>query len=325
MSISKWTKIVGVTVFSFLVLAGCGSGTAEKEAMFTIGISQLAEHPALDEARKGFEDGLKELGVDAQVVYKNAQGDIPNTLSIAQTFVRDKVDLIFAIATPAVQSAKQATDEIPILFSAVTDPVQSEVVSDWESVGGNVTGTSDKAPIEAQLNMFKEIDPSIKTIGVLYNTNESNSQIQLEEVERIAPSIGLNVETVGISNVNDLPQSLDSLLNKVDAVYNLSDNLIANSIELISKKLIDKGMVSVAPENAQVEGGILITNGLSYYELGKQTAQMAKEILVDGKDVSSIPVGIAQDTVTTLNIKTLKALGLDPSLPLFKHAETIGK
>ena len=320
----NWKSLLGVAATSLLILGGCNSAPSEKEA-FTIGISQLADHPALDEARKGFEDGLKELGVDAKIEYKNAQGEIPNTVDIAQKFVQDEVDLIYTIATPAAQSAKQATSEIPILFSAVTDPVQSEIVDDWDKVGGNITGTSDKAPIEEQLSMFKEMDSSIETVGILFNTSESNSQIQIEEVEKLAPKLGLKIVTMGVSSVNDLPQAIDSLLGKVDAVYNLSDNLIANSVELISNKVIDKGMISVAPEEMQVEGGMLITNGLSYYELGKQTAHLAKEILVDGKDVSDLPVLTAEKTVVTVNMKTLKALGLDESLPIFKEALKTGE
>lgn len=322
---SKLKGLIGVTIASLLVLSGCGAESVEEEETVTIGISQMEEHPALDEARKGFEDGLEELGVDAKIEYKNAQGEIPNTLSIAQKFVRDEVDLIYAIATPAAQSAKQATSEIPVLFSAVTDPVQSEIVADWEDVGGNITGTSDRAPVEEQLQMFKEIDPSIETIGIVYNTSESNSQIQIEEIEELAPALGLKIETIGVSSVNELPQALDSLLSKVDAVYNLSDNLIAKSVELVSKKLIEKGMISISAEETQVAGGILITNGLSYYELGKQTAQLAKDILVDGKEVSTLPVGTAEKTVITVNKKTLEALGLDASLPVFKDATMVGE
>ena len=320
----NWKSLLVLAATSLMIVSGCSSAPSEKEA-FTIGISQLADHPALDEARKGFEDGLKELGVDAKIEYKNAQGEIPNTVNIAQKFVQDDVDLIYTIATPAAQSAKQATSEIPILFSAVTDPVQSEIVDDWDKVGGNITGTSDKAPIEEQLSMFKEMDSSIETVGILFNTSESNSQIQIEEVEKLAPKLGLKIVTMGVSSVNDLPQAIDSLLGKVDAVYNLSDNLIANSVELVSNKVIDKGMISVAPEEMQVEGGMLITNGLSYYELGKQTAHLAKEILVDGKDVSDLPVLTAEKTVVTVNMKTLKALGLDESLPIFKDALKTGE
>ena len=323
-------KLVSLLLLGLVILNGCtlkdnNTGNTSGENVYRIGISQLIEHPALDDARKGFEDGLKELGVNVEIDYQNAQGDIANTMGIAQKFVKDKVDLIFAIATPAAQSAKQATSDIPVLFSAVTDPVQSGIVEDWEKVGGNVTGTSDKASTEEQLKMFKEIDPSIKKIGILYNTSESNSEIQIEEVESIAPQVGLEVETVGINNVSELSQAIGSLVKKVDALYMITDNMVAASVELTSKTAIENKMITVSAEETQVRGGLLVTNGLSYYELGKQTAQMAKEILVDKKDISTIPVGLAQKTITTYNGKTLKALGLDPENPLFKDAIKVGE
>lgn len=330
----KMKSIITLALVGTLLLGGCSSNkdlqsnsesNNSGEKVYTIGISQLAEHPALDDARQGFEDGLKELGVNVKVDYQNAQGDIPTSLSIAEKLVRDDVDLIYTIATQAAQSAKQATSDIPILFSAVTDPVKAEIVQDWKNVGANITGTSDEAPIESQLEMFKIIDPTIKTIGILYNTNEENSKIQIEEIKKLAPEQELEVVTVGVTNVNELPQAIDSLLNKVDALYNLSDNLIASSVELVSKKLIENNMISVSAEETQVRGGILITNGLSYYELGKQTAQMAKEILVDKKDISTIPVGIAEKTLTTVNEKTLKALNLDETIPLLKDATKVGE
>ena len=335
---NKLSKLIALIVIGMLVLTGCGTGESEsqdtsidtpdnspEEVVYKIGISQLTEHPALDDARRGFEDGLKELGVNAEIDYKNAQGDIANTVSIAQKLVSDGVDLIFAIATPAAQSAKQVSTEIPVLFSAVTDPVKAGIVEDWENVGGNVTGTSDMAPTASQLKMFKEIDPSISKIGILYNTSEANSEIQIDEVKSLAPAEGLEVETVGVNNVNELPQAIDSIMKKVDALYIISDNLIASSVELVAKSAIDNGMITVSAEETQVRGGILITNGLSYYELGKQTATMAKEILVDKKDVSSIPVGRAEKTITTVNQKTLETLGLDEELPLFKDAVKVGE
>ncbi|NLW21854.1 MAG: ABC transporter substrate-binding protein [Tissierellia bacterium] len=323
-------KIIALILIGILILAGCSSkdnqvNNTSEEKVFRIGINQLAEHPALDDTRKGFEDGLKELGIKAEIDYQNAQGDIPTSLSIAQKFVKDEVDLIFAIATPAAQSCKQATDgtDIPVLFSAVTDPVKAEIVADWENVGGNITGTSDKAPIEDHLKMFKQIDPNINTIGILYNTGEPNSEIQIEEVKELAPEVGLEVVTLGVSNVNELPQALQSIVKKVDALYMITDNLVASSVELTSRVAIENNMVTVSAEETQVRGGLLISSGLSYYELGKQTAKMAKEILVDGKDVSSIPVGLAENTIITLNKNTLKALGLDENLPLFKEATNI--
>lgn len=327
---NKIVSLLALVMAGMVSLVGCGSDSKKISSdsdgeVYTIGINQLADHPALDDARKGFEDGLKELGINAKISYQNAQGEIPNALMIAQKFVKDEVDLIYAIATPAVQSTKQVTSEIPILFSAVTNPVKSEVVEDWENVGGNITGTSDLADTTSQLKMFKQIDPNIKTIGILYNTGESNSTIQIDEVENLAPDEGLEIITMGVSNVNELPQTIDSLFKKVDAVYILSDSLIAGAVELVSTKLIEHKLVSVSAEETQVKGGILVTNGLSYYDLGKQTARMAKEILIDKKDISTIPVGLAEKTVTTVNEKTLELLGLDINLPLFKDAVKVGK
>ncbi len=320
----KMFTLMAVLMAGILVFTACASNskasTSSEENEFTIGINQLADHPALDDARKGFEDGLDELGIKADIIYQNAQGEIPNTVTISQKFVKDQVDLIYAIATPAAQSTKQVTSEIPILFSAVTDPVKSELVNDWDKVGGNVSGTSDLADTSSQLKMFKEIDPSIETIGILYNTGESNSAIQIEEVEKLAPDEKLKILTVGVSSINELPQSIDSLFSKVDAVYILSDSMIAGAVELVSTKLIEYNLISVSTEETQVAGGILVTNGLSYYELGKQTAQMAKEILIDKKDISTIPVGLAEKTLTTVNEKTLELLNLDSNLPLFKEA-----
>ena len=325
----KIGSLLAFVLICITILSGCNSGgkksiNSSQEEMFKIGIIQLAEHPALDDARKGFEDKLKELGVEAEIYYQNAQGDIPTATSISQKFVKDQVDLIFAIATPAAQAAKQATSDIPILFSAVTDPEKAEIVESWENVGSNITGTSDKAPTESQLEMFKQIDPNINTIGILYNTSEANSEVQVEEVKDIAPKLGLEVVTVGVSNVNELPQALDSIIKKVDALYMITDNMVASSIELVREKTLENKMITVSAEETQVKGGILITNGLSYYELGKQTAQMAKEILVDKKDISSIPVRLAEKTVTTVNEKTLEALGLDKNLPLFKDSIKVG-
>lgn len=323
-------KLMAILMASAVLLSGCTtSGSNESvsgETSYKIGIVQYAEHPALDDARRGFEDGLKELGVIAEIEYKNAQGDIPTTVTIAQKFSSDKVDLIYAIATPAAQSAKQAAGDIPLLFSAVTDPVKAGLVEDWDNVGTNVTGTSDLVEETAeQLRMFKTMDPSIKKIGIIYNTNETNSEIQIEEVKKVAPAEGLEVIAMGVSSINELPQTLESLLKKVDALYNISDNMVASSVELFTNKLLENNMISVSAEESQVTGGILITNGLSYYELGKQTAKMAKEILVDDVDIETIPVGLAEKTSTTVNIKTLKALGLDENLPLFKAAIKVGE
>ena len=326
----KANKLMVLAVAGMLSLTGCTTSvsnpvdTAKKT--FTIGISQIAEHPALDDARRGFEDGLKELGVDVEISYQNAQGDIPNSVSIAQKFVKDKVDLIFAIATPSAQSAKQASDgSIPIIFSAVTDPVIAELVESMEKPGGNVTGTSDATPMDRQLQLFKDLDSNIKKIGIIFNTSEPNSQIQIDMAKELVKSMDLEIVEVGITTINDIPQAVDSIVKKVDAIYTITDNMVASAINVVAEKAIENKLITVGAEDSHMKGGILITDGISYYELGKQSARMAKEILVDGKSPSEIPSETLENTTKVFNEETLNALGLDKNNAAFKDAVKIEK
>lgn len=323
----KIIKLVLGLVLGTIFLSGCAgnsgsnSNGSESEKTFEIGISQLAEHPALDDARLGFEDGLEELGINAKIDFKNAQGDIPTSNTIAEKFSKDDVDLIYTIATPAVQAAKQTTDSIPILFSAVTDPIEAGLVSSEGDSDSNITGTSDEAPIERQLKLFKELDPSIEKIGIVFNTSEPNSEVQVKRAKEIAPEFDLEIVESGISNINDLPQTMDSLIKNVDALYTIADNMVASGINIISEKALENKMVTVGAEDAHVKGGILITDGLSYYELGKQTASMAKKILVDGESPSSISFEKAKNTTKVFNEKTMDTLGIDIKNEAFKDAE----
>ncbi len=299
-----------------------GEELAEK---LVIGINQLAEHPALDDAREGFIEGLKEMGIDAEIVYQNAQGDIPTSLAISQGFVKDKVDLIYAIATPAAQSSKQATSDIPILFSAVTDPVEADLVDSVEKPGGNITGTSDASPMKEQLASFQKLDPSIKKIGILYNTSESNSDIQIEMAKAFAPELGLEIVAVGISNINDIPQAMDSIIKDVDAIYTITDNMVASAIAIVADKANSAKMITVGAEGSHVEGGILVSDGISYFGLGKQTASMAKAILLDKKSPADIPSESGKETTAVFNQETLDILGLSLDNEVFKGASAVGE
>ena len=323
----KIVKFMALAITGLMVLSGCttgikASGQSEDRA-FTIGISQLAEHPALDDTRRGFEDGLKELGVDAEIIVQNAQGDIPISLSIAQKFVKDNVDLIFAIATPAAQTAKQATDSIPIVFSAVTDPVIAELVDSRETPGANITGTSDEAPIEAQLSIFKELDKDIKKIGIIYSTDEANSKIQIDIVEKLANKLDLEIITIGISEINDIAQATNSIVKKVDGIYTITDNMVARAISVVAQIAKENNIITVGAEDSHVSGGILVSDGISYYELGRQSARMAKDILVDGKSPSTFPTEVSNNTKKSFNASTLKALGLDENNSIFKDATKV--
>ena len=320
-------KLTIALLIGVISLTGCNKSeevnTGEGQ-IFTIGISQIADHPALDDNRAGFEKGLEELGINFKLTYQNAQGDIPNASTIAQKFVNDSVDLIFTIGTPSAQSAKQATENIPILFSAVTDPVGSELVASMEESKNNITGTSDASPIDKQLAMFKKLDPSIEKVGIIFNTSEANSHAQVALSQEIGRSLGLEIVTVGISSLSDLPQALESIVSRVDGIYTITDNMVASGIGTVANKAIEHNLITVGAEESHVAGGILITDGLSYFELGRQTAHMAKKILVDGISPSDIPSETLEKTEVTLNLNTLEALGLNPENPLFQEAITLG-
>ena len=333
----KISKLMALILIGMMILTGCSTGDNKveddenahassdisEETIYKIGISQLAEHPALDDARQGFEDGLKELGVKAEIDYKNAQGDIANTVSIAQKFASDKVDLIFAIATPAAQSAKQATTDIPIIFSAVTDPVQAELIDSMEIPGANITGTSDASPMDRQLQLFKDLDSNIKKIGIIFNTSEANSHVQVEMAKEIAKDLDIEIVEVGISTINDIPQAVDSIVKKVDGIYTITDNMVASAINVVSEKAIENQLITVGAEDAHIAGGILITDGISYYELGKQSAKMAKEILVDKKEIANLSAEVSINTEKVFNKNTLKALNLDENNIIFKDVREI--
>lgn len=304
-----------------LLLVGCASTAGvnqDSSEEFVIGISLLTDHPALNDAKDGFIEELENLDINVDIQLQNAQGEIPNSLSIAEKFTSDNVDLIFAIATPAAQSAKQVTNDIPIIFSAVTDPVESELMESMENPGGNVTGTSDMAQMEDQLQLFKDIDPSVKKIGIVFNTSEENSRIQVERAKEIAKDLDLEIVDIGVDVISNIPQAVDSLVNRVDGIYTITDNMVASSISVVANKAIEHNLITVGAEGSHVDGGILISNGISYLDLGKQSAKMAEKILVEGKDPSEVPGEFAIKTTTVVNSETLEALELDPELEVFK-------
>lgn len=317
----KLALLMGLVILLSACTGTTGSEKTTGSKSFRIGINQFAEHPALDAVRSGFEQELKTLGVAAELDWKNAQADIPAATKISEKFVEDKVDLILAIATISAQSAKTATAEskTPVLFSAVTDPVKAELVESMEKPNGNLSGTTDMAPVEKQLKLFQAINPEIKKVGIIYNTGEANSEAQVAMAREIAAGLGLEIVTVGINNINEVPQATDAILAKADAIYTITDNIVASAINVVAKKATEAGKVTIGAEEAHVQGGILMTEGLSYFELGRKTAAMAKRILVDGEDIAAMPVERASQTSRVVNMETAKALGL-ADLEVFSDA-----
>lgn len=302
------------------MLAGCGKsatdtnqGTSTSAEVKNIGVIQLVQHDALDAANKGFVDALKEKGYEdgknIKIEQQNAQGEQANAQTIAKQFTDSKKDLIFAIATPAVQAAYNATKDIPVIFTAVTDPVKAEVAKDWKSSGTNVTGTSDKVPVDKQIELLKKLLPNAKTVGVIYNTSETNSVIQVDELKAAAEKQGLSVKEIGVTNVNEVNQNLASALDQIDVLYTPTDNTVASGYALVGKLCLDKNVPIIGAEEAVVTKGGLASIGIDYYKLGKEAGLKAAEVL-DGKKPSEVEITTLSEMSFTINTDVVKKLNI---------------
>lgn len=278
-----------------------------------IGVIQLTEHVALDAARDGFIDALVEAGFNRENIdVQNAQGEIPNCATIATKFVNDKVDLILAVATPAAQAAAQATTEIPILATAVTDFVSAGLVDSDEVPGGNVSGTSDMNPIEEQADLLVKLVPEAKTVGILYCSAEDNSILQAALAKAAFEARGLTVNEYTASDVNEIQPVTTKAVGEVDALYVPTDNLFAENMPTAALVAENAKIPVICGESGMVDSGGTATYGINYYNLGKLAAAQAVEILVDGKDVGAVPVGFAsvEDLEFAVNEANCEAIGL---------------
>ena len=299
-----------------LMVLSCGNSGSESKSSgnagtgskkYRIGITQIVSHPALDSAREGFKAAFKEAGINAEFDEKNANGETTNSNLIANNFVSSKEDLIFAIATNAAQSASQATNDIPVVFAAITDPQSAGILKN------NVTGVSDRMDVKQQLELLKKIAPNTKNVGVIYNSSEQNSKIQVEDLKKAAKELGLNIVEKSVVQANEIPQTVDNLVREADAIYLPTDNLVASVVSLITDKATAAKKIVFGAEAAHVKGGALITQGVSYYEIGKEAGKMAIEILKNGKKPSEIKFKTMPLSEIEVNEKTLAALGI--SLP----------
>ncbi|WP_314393234.1 ABC transporter substrate-binding protein [Leptotrichia shahii] len=299
-----------------LMVLSCGNSGSESKSSgnagtgskkYRIGITQIVSHPALDSAREGFKAAFKEAGINAEFDEKNANGETTNSNLIANNFVSSKEDLIFAIATNAAQSASQATNDIPVVFAAITDPQSAGILKN------NVTGVSDRMDVKQQLELLKKIAPNTKNVGVIYNSSEQNSKIQVEDLKKAAKELGLNIVEKSVVQANEIPQAVDNLVREADAIYLPTDNLVASVVSLITDKATAAKKIVFGAEAAHVKGGALITQGVSYYEIGKEAGKMAIEILKNGKNPSEIKFKTMPLSEIEVNEKTLAALGI--SLP----------
>ncbi|KLI14650.1 ABC transporter substrate-binding protein [Brachyspira hyodysenteriae] len=279
-----------------------------------IGILQLVEHYALDQANKGFVDGLKEAGYEdgknVIIDYQNAQGEQANCVTISQKFINDKVDLILAIATPAAQAVANLTKDIPILITAVTDPADSKLVADNKMPGGNVTGTSDLTPVKEQMELLKKLIPNAKNVGFLYSSSEQNSKFQIDIAKAKANELGLSYVDATVTTPNDLQQVVQSLVGKVDVIYVPTDNMVSAGMANVIGVTGPANIPVICGEAAMLNAGGLATYGIDYYELGKLTATQAVKILKGESNPADMPIEYMQNPVLEINTNAANKLGV---------------
>jgi ABC-type uncharacterized transport system, periplasmic component len=303
------------------------SGCSHVKNAPVIGIAQYGEHDSLDNCRKGFLQGLTDAGLkegtDFTVDYQNAGFDDAADAQIAQTFVSNKVDLMCAIATPSAAACFAAAEgtDIPVVFVAVTDPVKAKLDS------GNITGTSDKLPVDAQLEMIRLMQPDADVIGILYTTSEPNSVSAIAEYQEKAPEYGFTIEAIGVTAQSEVTQATDTLISKkVDCLSNLTDNNVVGVLASILEKTNEAKIPVYGSEVTQVEKGCVAAAGIDYVELGKKTGAIAAKILKGEAKAEEIPFESITDYSYYYNSSALAAMSLTlPSSLSDKAIETAAK
>ncbi len=315
MKIRRLLAVTLVGMLSVVSLAGCST----KDKVFKIGVNQFATHAALDGSYQGFVDALKDAGyIDGEKIkidFQNAQGDQPTANTIATKLVNDNNDLILAIATPSAQAVANATKDIPILITAVTDPAGSGLVASNDTPGGNVSGTSDLTPIDKQIKLLKTLVPDAKTIAILYCSSESNSKIQADIAREAAAEYGLTTVDATVSNTNEIQQVVQSLVGNVDAIYAPTDNIIATGMPTVAMVANENGIPVICGEEGMVDNGGLATIGINYYKLGYLTGQQAVKIIEGKAKTETMPIEYLPEDQLALKVNEEVAAKLGISIP----------
>ena len=304
-------RIISIIVAIVLV---CTAAIACADGV-KVGIGQFAQHGSLDNCYTGFVEGLAEAGfVEGQnltIELQNAQADMGIAQQIAAQFASEKVDMMVGIATPMAQACYNAADgAIPTIFTAVTDPVAAGFVKDDGTAAGEITGTSDALPVEAQLKMIRGMLPDTTKIGILYTTSEVNSISAIAEYKALAPTYGFEIVESGISTTADIPLALDALLSKVDCLTNLTDNTVVSALALVLDKANAAGKPVFGSEIEQVKLGCAAAEGLDYIALGRQTGLMAAKVLKGEAKASEIPYEIITEPGLYVNTEALAKFGI---------------
>ena len=318
-----------IALFSMLlVLAACGTGeekestqqSSEKEETttddgsetFKIGVTQIVEHPSLNAAFEGFQKALEDSGLDVEYDIQNAQNDNSSNTTIANNLVSSGVDLIFANSTPSAQAAASASQDIPIIFTSVTDAVSAELVESMESPGGNVTGTIDMHP-EAIPNTMKFLKEELgaKNVGMVFNAGEQNSRSQVDNVKELLKDMDMNVVEAAVATSADVKQATESLIGKVDSLYIITDNTVVSALESVISVANDNKLPMMVGEFDSVKRGGLAAYGFEYYDIGYEAGQMAVKILNGEAEPASLAVQNPQNLKFIMNKDTTTAIELE--------------
>ena len=325
----KGIAAAAIAAMSMGMLAGCGGGsdTQQDAEMHKVGIVQLMQHGALDQANQGLVEGLAAagyvVGENLEIDQQNAQGDQSNLQSIAQQFLSNDVEMIMAIATPAAQVMAANTEEIPIVATAITSFEQAGLVESNEAPNTNVTGTHDMTPIAEQIDLLLQIVPDAKSIGTVYTSSEKNSQVQVGILKEVCEAKGLTVVERTVSTVNDIQQATQSLVEEnVDAVWLCTDNNVASAMPQVVGVTDAAGIITVCAEESMVMSGGTITYGINFYQIGYDAGLMAAKILNGEAVPAEMPIqGPKQEALKlVINPEAVEIIGVEIPAELMEKA-----
>ena len=315
-------KLLSLTIVltMLLSLVACGnnnnnttSNATNESKKYKVGICQLVQHEALDRATQGFIDVLKkEFGNDIEITNDNASGDVANCSTIVNKFVSNKVDLIMANATPALQAAASATNTIPVLGTSITDYGSAlEIQNFTGTVGTNVSGTSDLAPLNEQANMVLEWAPEAKTCGIIYCSSEANSEFQVSEISKYLKDLGIEPVRYSFTDSNDIASVVTRAAENADVLYAPTDNTVASNTEAIANIIIPKNKMLIAGEKSLAKGCGVASLSIDYYDLGVETGEMAVKILKGEEKINNMRIGYAPKFEKLYNKDIVDTLGIE--------------
>jgi putative ABC transport system substrate-binding protein len=311
-------------ILSIVLVLCCVASVAVAGGKYTVSVNQIVEHPALDAVRNGFKDALAEKGYDVTYNVHIAQGNISTANLIAKQILGEKPDLVLAIATPTAQACAQAIKDIPILITAVTDPVGAGLVASLEKPGANISGMTDMSPVDRQVELIQEVIPGVKKIGIIYNSGEANSVSILEVLKKECAARGIEVEEATVTNSSGVTQAAKSLVGRVDAVYIPTDNTVVSVFETITKVCVENDLPLFAADVDSVPRGAIAALAIDYYQMGRQSGLMAERIF-KGEKTATMRVETLEDLKLYVNPGKAKDMGVSIPDSVMKRADEIVK